>query len=68
MELKLVMYNITKQVHSCICDWKKNDRLTPMPIVATWIYQLAWIQILKMNIVDLIFVPVVWGRKRRLTK
>ena len=55
MDFKLVVYSITKQVRTCISGCKKNDRLTPVPIGATWIYRLAWIQILNMNIVNLIY-------------
>ena len=34
MDLKLVIYSITKHVRTCICYCKKNNRLTPVPIAA----------------------------------
>ena len=60
MDLKFVIYSITKQVRTCICYCKENNRLTLMLIVATWIYWLAWIQILNMNIVNLIDFTIFW--------
>ena len=53
-DLKFLIYSIAKQVRTCICYCKKDNRLTPMPIAATWIHRLAWIQILNMNIVNFI--------------
>ena len=60
MDFKFVIYSMTKQVRTCICYCKKNNRLTPMPIVATWICRLAWIQILNMNIVNLNPFHYIW--------
>ena len=39
---------------TCICNCKENNRLTLMPILATRIYGLPRIQILKINLVYLI--------------
>ena len=72
-----MIYSITKQVRTCICYCEKNNRLAPADnrpvnnrltighvglLRPTWIYRLAWIQILDMNSVNL-FDFITFGHK-----
>ena len=42
MDLKFVIYSITKHVRTCICYCKKNNRLTPMPIATHMHGYIGW--------------------------